>query len=479
MLFPTFEFFWFFAVVLFFNWALKRWPLLWKLFLLGMSYFFYSVWEVRFVLILIAVSIINYFAVIICQKVVFRFKKAFFVLALFINIGVLGLFKYYDFFRVSTETLLRKFGFAVNLPLFEFILPIGISFYLFRAISYLIDVYRQKIIAEKSWLDFFLYLAFFPHLLAGPIARAGDFLPQLKNGGARLIETPRKYFTLIFVGFFKKVVISSFLTSRIVDNVLAVPENHAAQIVIIAVLSYSLVIYFDFSGYSDMAIGFAGLLGFRSPDNFNFPYLSQNLRDFWRRWHISFSNWIRDYVYIPLGGNRKGKLREYLNLFLSMTVVGLWHGAAGHFVVWGALHGLGMPFSDLLGDKIEKTQGKKTTLITQLKNYLKKSLNWLLTFVFITFSWVFFRSENLEESFRIFVRMTDFSARSESIPLYILILIGMAFLFVFLEHDAIKKINVFQEKMPTFVWSVFVVGFVILLFSLSPYTIPPFIYFSF
>jgi len=478
MLFPTFDFFAFFTIVLILNWLLKKNPLAWRLFLLAASYFFYSLWEVKFLFVLIFISIINFSAALIIQKSVFLKRKILFILVLLLNVLALWYFKYYDFFRVSTEMFLQKVGFF-SPPLLEIILPIGLSFYILRAVSYLVDIYIKKTKAEESWVDFFLYLAFFPHILAGPIARAKDFLPQLKNGGAKYIDTPVKYFTLIFLGFFKKVVISSFLTIRLVDSVLAVPENYAAQLVALAVFCYSLVIYCDFSGYSDMAIGFAGLLGFKPVPNFNFPYLASNLRDFWRRWHISLSFWIRDYIYIPLGGNRVGKIREHLNLLFSMIVAGLWHGAALNFIIWGGIHGLGISLTHFLHKKKMTQEEQKVNNIKKYVFKFKLFVGWLVTFSFTTFAWIFFRSENLSDALDIIKTILAPSSKTESVPLYLLIIVGIFFLFVLLEKQIMRFLILIQEKLPIFLWFIFVLVVFSILFKLSPYDIPPFIYFSF
>ena len=443
------------------------------------SCFFYSLWEVKFLFVLMLVSIVNFLTALIIEKSFFQKRKIIFILAVGFNVLVLGYFKYYDFFRASTELFLQRVGFVSTLPLIEIILPIGLSFYILRAISYLSDTYTQKIKAEKSWVDLFLYFAFFPHILAGPISRAKDFLSQLKNGGARDIDVPFQYITLIFLGFFKKVVISSFLTIRLVDNVLAVPENHAAQVVAVAVFCYSLVIYSDFSGYSDMAIGFAGLMGFKPVANFNFPYLASSLRDFWRRWHISLSFWIRDYIYIPLGGNRKGKIREHFNLIFSMIVAGLWHGAALNFIIWGGIHGVGISLTHFLQGKNEARDGQKTNNIKKCVTKLRSFIGWLATFVFMTFAWIFFRSENLSNALDIIKKMFSSSSKAESMPLYLIIIIFIFFLFILLEKQITRILILIQERLPVLLWFIFILIVFSLLFKLSPHDIPPFIYFSF
>ena len=474
MLFPTLDFFAFFTLVLILNWSLKKWPLIWRLFLLLASYFFYSVWDLRFLLILILVSLFNFFSCLAIYKNFFIKKKIFFIISLIYNLSLLGLFKYYDFFRVSAESLLERFSFPAHFPLLEIILPIGLSFYIFKVISYNIDVYSGKIMPTSSLLDFSIYVSFFPHLLSGPIMRAGDFLIQLKDGGAKKIENLAENFALILVGLFKKLVISSYLTLAITDDVFAVPENHSSIIILLAIFAYTLVIYFDFSGYSDMAIGFAGLLGFKSPINFDSPYLATNLRDFWRRWHVTLSDWIRDYIYIPLGGGQKGKIRKYFNLMVAMVLTGLWHGAAGHFIFWGFWHGLG-----LFGTHIFFDLKKSTNSLSKWKNAIGNFFAGLLTFNFVSFGWIFFRSENLQTSFSLIKSLFNFQKIFEPFKIYILFLIIFGFFVFLFERKIIKFLIIFQKKLPFFLLLLLFPIFIILIFKFSPDIIPSFIYFKF
>jgi D-alanyl-lipoteichoic acid acyltransferase DltB (MBOAT superfamily) len=438
------------------------------------SYFFYSLWDVRFLVIIFIVSLFNFLTGFAIYKGFLRRRLTLFG-AIIVDILILGLFKYYDFFRVSAESLLEKVGLPATLPFLEIILPLGMSFYIFRMISYNIDVYRKKYLPTTSLLDFCIYVAFFPQLLSGPIARADEFLPQLKPGGAKVIENTYGYFTLIFLGLFKKLVISSYLVSNITDDVFAVPENHASYVILLAIFAYSLVIYFDFSGYSDLAIGFAGLMGFKSPINFNSPYLSLNIKDFWRRWHITLSNWIRDYVYIPLGGSQKGLIRKYFNLMVAMLVVGLWHGAAVHFIFWGGLQGLGLVASHFLEDV------KKAGIIkisTWRENFNK--IFWgSVTFSFVSFSWIFFRSDNMQSAFQFIKNLFYNQGIIEKLQTYTILIILIGFLLFLFEKQIIEALTLIQQKMPLLIWFAFVISFVLLLFKLGPDIVPPFIYFSF
>ncbi len=254
---------------------------------------------------------------------------------------MLGYFKYYDFFVNSSDNLLSLVGLDVPLELKSIVLPVGISFYTFMAISYVVDTYRGDFV-PTTLEKFAVYLSFFPHLVAGPIVRPGELIPQLDTPrDPRRVDTSRAFY-LIATGLFKKVVIANYLAANIVDEVFGAPGQHSSLEILIAVYAYAVQIYADFSGYTDIAIGIALLLGFSFPQNFDSPYAARSLQDFWRRWHMTLSRWLRDYVYIPLGGNRKGTLFTYRNLMLTMLIGGLWHGAGWTFVVWGAIHGAGL-----------------------------------------------------------------------------------------------------------------------------------------
>jgi len=305
-------------------------------------------------------------------------KKVVYITGVAVPLVVLGIFKYFNFF-------LESFGVTSSLKI---ILPVGISFYTFQALSYVIDVHRNKIPVEKDFIKLALYISFFPQLVAGPIVRAADFLPQLHETSRRLTaENFMLGIQIIAVGFFKKVVLADHL-SVFVDDVFRVPVAFHWATIILAVISYSLQIYFDFSGYSDIAIGCAKCLGYDFSVNFNLPYISQNVTEFWRRWHISLSSWLRDYLYIPLGGNRCGKFRQFTNLMITMLLGGLWHGANWTFVFWGGLNGLALCI-------------EKFTFKARRVNSRVNPLKILLTFVFISFTWIFFRAENFADGWNI------------------------------------------------------------------------------
>jgi len=471
MLFPTFDFLYFFVTVLILNWFLKKWPIVWRLFLLVASYYFYSVWDVRLLLILVCVSFFNFFTSWSISNKFLGLRRFHLVLSVIINIFILFLFKYYDFFRFSLGLMLHEIGLPISLPLLYIMVPIGMSFYIFRAISYNADVYSGKISSIPSPLDVLLYISFFPQILAGPIMRASDFITQLKDGGAKKIENLWECSSLIILGLFKKLVISSYLTIKITNDVFAVPENHSRYVLLLSILAYSLVIYFDFSSYSDMAIGFAGLLGFKSPINFDGPYLATNLKEFWRKWHMTLSFWFRDYVYIPLGGNKLGFFRKYFNLVIVMVLAGLWHGAALTFIVWGFLHGMGLVFTHAYHD----LKGKPA----EVAGYVKRIFSILATFVFVSSAWVFFASNDVGSAISYFWFIIKPERISESVSPYIIFLIILGCIFFIFEKNILRSFNSIQEKLPVPVALVFIILFILLTFELGPSTIPPFIYFRF
>ena len=333
MLFPTMSFALFFVVVLGVSWRLNERPQAWKLCMLAASYVFYGAWNWRFLALIIGASVVNHLVTKAMEPRAGAARRAWLVVGLLANLGTLGYFKYYEFFTESLVRLLSPFGLEPHGLVKTVALPIAISFFTFQGLSYLIDVYRGD---ERTYslLDVSLFLAFFPQLVAGPIVRTSEFMPELHSrrnpDGVDVARAVR----LIGRGLIKKVVIAS-LMAQLVDPVFAAPGGYTAFTVFVAILAYAVQIYADFSGYTDIAIGVALLLGFHFPDNFDRPYASSSIQDFWRRWHMTLSRWLLDYLYIPLGGNQGGRARQYRNLILTMALGGLWHGASGTFIVWG------------------------------------------------------------------------------------------------------------------------------------------------
>src|SRR5438132_6071818 len=349
MLFPTTDFAIFFCLVFLGHWWLNHSPRVCKPFMIAASYVFYGWWNWRYVFLLAAVPLITQVSAIAVDRQ-HRPDRRTVALALGIaaTIAPLLYFKYYGFFTVNVTNAATTFGLHVAPPLIQVVLPVGVSFYTFMAIAYVVDIYRGDF-EIASWVDLFLYLSFFPHLVAGPIVRPNELIPQLVvRRDPRHIDVAGAMW-LILGGLFKKVVIANYLAGAIVDPVFGDPARHSSPEAIIGIVAYAVQIYCDFSGYTDIAIGVAKLLGFRFPQNFDRPYSARSVQEFWRRWHMTLSRWLRDYLYIPLGGNRKGRLLTYRNLLLTMLLGGLWHGAAWTFVAWGGVHGAGLAIERALG----------------------------------------------------------------------------------------------------------------------------------
>src|SRR6478609_5066618 len=401
MLFPTATFAIFFMIVLPLSWLAMPNVHRWRPFILVASYVFYGWWDWRFIFLLAGCTIWNQvLAVRIHRATAQGQKKALLTLALAGDLGVLAYFKYYDFFIDSSDSMAAIVGLDLPLSLKSIILPVGISFYTFMAISYVVDTYRGDFV-PTTLEKFAVYLSFFPHLVAGPIVRPGELIPQLDvPRDPRRVDTSRAFY-LIATGLFKKVVIANYLATHIVDQVFGAPVQHSSLETWIAVYAYAVQIYCDFSGYTDMAIGLALLLGFKFPQNFDSPYTALSIQDFWRRWHMTLSRWLRDYVYIPLGGNRKGTIMTYRNLMLTMLIGGLWHGAGWTFIIWGGLHG-----TYLAVGRYRREHHLTTDAATGWQLWWKR----LITFNLVCFAWIFFRSgsENgLSTAWDIITRLFD------------------------------------------------------------------------
>ena len=379
MLFPTPEFAIFFPVVLTLSWLLMARPRLWKPFIVVASYVFYAAASWRFCLLLAGVTLGNQgAAVLIGRTGDARRRKRLITAAVVLDLGVLAVFKYYGFFVQSVGDALDRVALGMPLPLLTIALPVGISFFTFQAISYVVDVHRGEVDAAPT-LDVAIYLSFFPHLVAGPIVRAKEFLPQLARPRDPSRVAVGAGIGLIALGLVKKVVIADFLARSVVDPVFGVPQAYGAPDVLLAAYAYAAQIYCDFSGYTDMAIGLALLMGFVFPQNFRSPYRATGFRDFWRRWHMTLSRFLRDFLYIPLGGSRGGRLLRNRNLLITMVLGGLWHGAAWTFVLWGAFHGAGLVGEHALRGRL-KAPGW---------------LRWAVTFHLVVLGWVLFRSQDL------------------------------------------------------------------------------------
>ncbi len=393
----------FLALVFVLSWLLasRARARLWLL--LAASYFFYAQWDFRFLGLIFASSTADWLlGNAIGHAADPRRRKQLLVLTVVMNLGVLGLFKYFDFGVAELTALLRSLGFDPPELALRLTLPIGISFFTFESMSYVIDVYRRELPPHRSYLEYLAFVAFFPHLVAGPIVRPRDLLPQLAESPRFDAGLASRALLLIGLGLFKKLAIGDYLALNLVDRVFDAPLQYSALECYTALVAYAVQIYCDFSGYTDIAIGSAALLGVRFPRNFDAPYKAHDIVDFWRRWHISLSTWLRDYLYIPLGGNRRGRARTYLNLLLTMLLGGLWHGASMTFVVWGGLHGL-----LLAGTRaFQELRGKRRAAAPA---GWSRAVSVLLTFHAVCFCWLFFRAKSLEDAGLILGRLATLS----------------------------------------------------------------------
>ncbi len=385
MLFTQAEFLVFAAVVLGLL-AIVQSHRLRKLLLLLASYYFYAYWDWRFLSLVIASSLVDFtIGKRLAATLDPRRRRWLVAVSLTFNLGVLAVYKYLDFFIDSLAPLVSPLG--IELRTLGLLLPIGISFYTFQTLSYTLDIYARKLEPTESLLDFATYVAFFPQLVAGPIVRAVDFLPQLLRWPRRTWMDAFFGFRCFTVGLFKKLVLADNL-ALFADDVFHNAGAYDCVTTWLAVLSYSLQIYFDFSGYSDMAIGVARVMGFRLNENFDFPYLARSMSDFWRRWHISLSTWLRDYLYISLGGNRGGRARTARNLAITMLLGGLWHGAAWTFVAWGLLHALALAGQRMASPWLRRLHARNP--------WVAASIGRLATLAVVVNGWVLFRAASFE-----------------------------------------------------------------------------------
>lgn len=399
LLFTNITFWVFFAALLLGYSAVYKRPFLRSLYLLIFSLFFYYKSSGLFFVLLIFATAVNYFIGLkIPQKQKLSSKKWLVGLGVATNLVLLSYFKYsYLLINTINSVFGSEFevinflsiwanSFGGDFDTSQIILPVGISFYLFQTISYTVDVYRQKLPPARNFIDFAFYVSFFPQLVAGPIVRATEFFPQIQREYSLTTREFGHATFLILTGLMKKMIISDYISINFVDRVFDNPLTYSGFENLMAVYGYALQIYCDFSGYTDIAIGLALLLGFKLCINFNSPYKATSISDFWRRWHISLSSWLRDYLYIPLGGNRKGKLRTNINLMITMLLGGLWHGANLRFIIWGGIHG----FALIIDKRLQKF------FKSAHKNKLHNILGIIITFNIVCFAWIFFRAENTE-----------------------------------------------------------------------------------
>lgn len=422
MLFHTWPFALFFIIVYPTYLALKNTKLRFP-WLLAASYFFYACFNPLYLFIISYSTLVDFFAVMKMEKS--PRKKTWLSISIANNLVLLGFFKYGGFVTDNINLLLSSLKIPFELASPGILLPVGISFYIFQSMSYTIDFYRGKVEREKSFIKYATFVSLFPRLVAGPIERAKNLLPQLHQPPRVSLQDVTDGISLFVVGFFKKVALADYL-AMYVDKIYDAPEQFHAPALILATFLFSWQIYFDFSGYTDMARGIARMMGFRLMLNFNNPYLATGLGDFWSRWHISLSSWFRDYVYIPLGGNRKGKFNTYRNMFLTLLISGLWHGAAWTFIIWGAVHAIGYSFTRSL----ERS--------SFYKEKVPKIAKQILVFIFVSFAWIFFKAHTIGDAWTIITRIFSSGLENPYCPLLALVLIFAVWFYQFIYESGIR-----------------------------------------
>ena len=445
----------------------RRWQML--TFVVAFSLYFYYKSSGIFFLLLVGTSLLDWtLSRVLVKQTTEIGRKLCVWVSVVASLSILGYFKYANFFLWNWNQMVSG-----NFQPLDIILPVGISFYTFQSISYIVDVYKGRVQPTDTWLEYAFFLSFFPALVAGPIVRADYFIPQIKENHQATRNEVYMGFWLIILGIIKKSLIADYI-SQYNDLIFSSPTGYTGFESLMGVVGYTMQIYCDFSGYSDMAIGIALIMGFKLSANFDFPYKSTNLTEFWRRWHISLSSWLRDYVYIPLGGNRKGTVRTYINNFLTMLIGGLWHGAAWKFVFWGAMHGAGLAVH----------KASKPWLSRIPDNWAVKAVSWMVTMIFVSFLWVFFRADSWGDSWLIINNIfTNF--RVDYIPVFMEVrYVWCIMMAVIIVAHALPS-RVWEVLGKVFVntrwWVKFIVFVVVvqLVIQFMSEEVSPFIYFQF
>lgn len=476
MEFPTVKFVYFALLCLTVSWLVRRQRTTQKGFLLAASYFF--AWKLKplFLATIIGSSLMNYFV----GRAVHRMKgdprrKTVLVFGLLANLGVLGFFKYYGFFIDNLQSLVTLLDLEVHLPLLEVIAPFAISFYTFQGMAYLVDTYRDKAVQPKTLLDFLLFISFFPQLGAGPICRSTQLLPQLHAPAPDKVPELSTAFAMIVTGLFKKMVLATYLASHLTTDAFILPKNFSSLELVLAVYAYTAQVYLDFSGYTDIARGVGLLFGFRIPENFNYPYAATNIGDFWRRWHITFSTWLREYIYFPLGGSREGRMRTYFNLMVTFVACGVWHGASWGYIIWGALHGIGLSLYkaslDLRRDYGMKTKGPWPLWWS--------AAGWFMTITFCAFARIFFKTSDLSVAMEVWETLFSFTAYGAGFDLGVLFVTLLTIFLNFYGRPIFDLFVRMHDALPNATRPVAWATALLVLFTLKPYGMAATIYFSF
>ncbi|HEY0407976.1 MAG TPA: MBOAT family O-acyltransferase [Pyrinomonadaceae bacterium] len=468
MLFTSGNYMVFLAVVFFAYWLLatlrrRRVPVL---FILAVSYYFYALWNPKALVILFVISTVDFLtARFIAASHSHARRKLLLWLSILTDIGALAVFKYFNFFSVSLAEGLNKFGLRTTPLVLQIIAPLGLSFITFRSLSYVIDVYRKAMPPTRRYFDYLAFVAFFPTVIAGPVVRAKELLPQFQERAHLTSEEGTHAIFLIVLGLIKKIAIANFLSDNLVGRVFEQPQLYSSVETLAAVYGFALQIYCDFSGYSDIAIGSALLLGFRLPINFNSPYRAVSLPDFWKRWHITLSNWLTDYVYFSIGGLRKRPFNLYRNVVLTMLIGGLWHGAAWAYIIWGGLHGLGLAVNRWWENRRRRLKRKPR------QQWWVKALCVLATFHFVCLTWIFFwvglRSASLSQAWEIVKRIGALQPGAGNLATPVLTVLALGYLSHWLPKDAFDRVRGGWNWLPSPVQAALILSIAVGLYYLS------------
>ncbi len=469
MIFTQFAFVGFFLVTALVHWALKRNQSR-KIWLLCASYYFYGSWDYRFLVLIFGSTVLDYAtAVGLGRAQTDRVRHWLITGSICANLGILGFFKYFNFFIDSAAALLTWFGFNPNVTTLNVVLPVGVSFFTFQSMSFTIDVYRRKLAPQHPFLDFALFVSFFPQLVAGPIARASHFLPQLETTRSFVDINVRRSLLLFTIGYFKKACIADNIAAAI-DPLFNEPTLFEPASRVLGAALYSVQIYCDFSGYTDMATAVAAFFGYNLARNFDSPYLSGNIREFWQRWHISLSSWLRDYLYIPLGGNRGGEMKVARNLMLTMLLGGLWHGANWTFIIWGFLHGFGLV--------VHRTYTRlRPTDEAAGESTIGRIGSGALTFVWVALCFTIFRCEDITTAWQLFAGSTRRRAEELHVSWWgMLLVLGVAHYLIYRYRARLAEAAM---KVPDAAFYPALGAACAVLLYLTALNLAPFIYFQF
>jgi alginate O-acetyltransferase complex protein AlgI len=472
MLFHSLQFLLFLPLVLALYWGLAERVVGRKVLLVIASLIFYMAWNPAPVVLLIYLTVVDWLVgrALSVTEVPWK-RKAVLAISIVNNVGLLALFKYADWLTKSVVDGAALVGVELVYKPLGLILPVGLSFIVFQGMSYTIDIFRRDLAARRSLLDVAVFMTFFPHVVAGPIVRASDFLPQVAQRPVLSDGVGARALFRIATGMFKKLVIADFLSANIIDRVFLDPGNYSGVEVVIAVFAYTLQIYYDFSAYSDIAIGTAALFGYVLKENFDKPYLSRNLSEFWRRWHMSLATWLRDYLYIPLGGNRGSKFRTLVNLFITMVLGGIWHGADWRFVLWGAVHGAGLALNRMWwwwrgGPPKDPS-------------WLSVVVSTVVTFLVVMEVRIVFRAKDIQHAGTVFMEQFKPSLTAPNVTPTLLLVLAVAVAGHLMPHHAYDRMVAMFTRLPMPARALCLVFLALAIKQVASFEVQPFIYFKF